>query len=144
MDIKDFIRSGFPNLKDFNVIDGNFNPRYNCISYEFGDTTTPWWPIKSHKNEYWPTNISQGLYINSFNDLFKLYNYVSCKNDDSFDINHTKIALFSKNGIPTHACKQKDSISWTSKLGDFQVIEHNLYEIQGETYGYILEIFKKI
>lgn len=55
-----------------------------------------------------------------------------------------KIAFFEKDGKLTHVCRQLDSGQWASKLGKIEDIVHSLRSIEGETYGNLHAIFKKI
>jgi hypothetical protein len=56
-----------------------------------------------------------------------------------------KIAIFAKtNGEPTHVARQLPNGKWTSKLGDWEDIEHELAGIEGEKmYGSMRQILKK-
>ena len=141
---EDIIRKGFPNLKNFNIIE-NPTSVYNCIAYAFGDKTKCWWPIISKNNEWWPTTISKELNIKSFTQLLNLYGYKSCGKDINFKQEYEKIALFIIPGInlPSHMAKQKSQDIWESKLGDKELIEHDLNELSRGSYGLIYEIFEK-
>lgn len=139
MAIEDNIRKGFPNLKKFNIIETEYNPVYNCIAYAMSDKTRYWWPIGG----YWLKEANFGITLRSFYILFELHNYISCQNNYTYEEGYEKVALFFKNNIPTHACRQKDNNWWISKLGPHQLIEHNLFELQGQEYGIVCEIFKR-
>ena len=68
-------------------------------------------------------------------------------NGESYDFNcisHTKVALYTKNGIPTHACIQHNYIYWESKIGSAGIIRHDLFEIEGDSYGQLTQIYKKL
>ena len=54
-----------------------------------------------------------------------------------------KIALYVKDGIPTHAARQLPTGKWTSKLGRDIDIEHDFPEVlNGADYG-VASIFMK-
>jgi hypothetical protein len=69
--------------------------------------------------------------------------YVSC-NDGTLEPGVEKIALYAKLGqfgtmIPTHAAYQLDNGNWTSKLGDFEDIEHiGVDKLEGPQYGNVV------
>lgn len=59
---------------------------------------------------------------------------------DALENGVEKVAIFGKerNGviIPTHAALQLESGAWTSKLGDFEDIEHSILDaVNGPVYG---------
>ena len=45
--------------------------------------------------------------------------------------------------LPSHMAKQKSQDIWESKLGDKELIEHDLNELSRGSYGLIYEIFEK-
>ena len=59
--------------------------------------------------------------------------------EDGFE----KIALYTLNGIPTHACRLLDSGMWTSKLGLNIDLSHEVDELEGPEYGQIAKIYRK-
>jgi hypothetical protein len=59
--------------------------------------------------------------------------------DDSLESQYEKVALFAKDGRVTHAARQLPSGRWTSKLGSDVDIEHELYAIEGEVYGTVVQ-----
>jgi hypothetical protein len=46
-------------------------------------------------------------------------------------------------GEPTHAARQLPNGKWTSKLGRWQDIEHELDGLVGEMYGTVKQILKR-
>ncbi len=63
--------------------------------------------------------------------------------DGSFEVGFEKVAIFAKNGVPTHAARQIDEHCWTSKLGGNVDIEHELKSIEGATYGNVVRYLKR-
>jgi hypothetical protein len=47
-------------------------------------------------------------------------------------------------GEPTHAAQQLSNGKWTSKLGRWQDIEHELDGLVGEMYGTVKQILKRV
>jgi hypothetical protein len=47
-------------------------------------------------------------------------------------------------GQPTHAAKQMESGKWSSKLGDWEDVEHATLEaLEGDFYGKVAQILKR-
>lgn len=110
---------------------------YNCIAWACGDNTRWWWPDES---VYWPTGIRCDETVEAFDELFVSGNAVEVVSDTLED-GWVKIALFAKDGIPTHAARQLPNGKWTSKLGKANDIVHNLREIEGDRYGIVIKIY---
>jgi hypothetical protein len=108
--------------------------RYNCIAWANDDIERPWWP--GYIDYYWPPGISDTEQITSFVEAFELVGYSLCA-DGSFEQGYEKVAIYAlPNGTPTHAARQLKNGKWTSKLGDFEDIQHNLYQnVDGPIYG---------
>jgi hypothetical protein len=64
--------------------------------------------------------------------------------DFSYDPKYTKVALYTKDGIPTHASIQIDDTWWESKIGSLGIIRRDLFEIEDNTYGRVSRIYKKL
>lgn len=113
----------FPNYlnEPFNVTSPK-TPNYNCIAWAFGDDSKWYWP-KSFN--YWPANIRSEVDQQSFIELFELIGYSVCE-EGTLEIGIEKIAIFTLNGIPTHAARQLENGNWTSKLGMENDVEHTL------------------
>ena len=54
-----------------------------------------------------------------------------------------RVALFAKNGMPTHAARQLPNGRWTSKLGQREDIEHDLHAVGGDAYGVVVAVLKR-
>ncbi len=141
MDIKSEIESCFSNIrgKDFRIFKSN--DTFNCVTYSL-DIYHEWvWT----NEKAWPYNeIPRNSGINGFKKLYEMYNYIEC-NNPSYEEGYDKIAFYSKNGRPEHACKQFGNM-WRSKLGSSYIIEHELDWISGNgtwEYGRVEFIMKR-
>ncbi|MEQ9491270.1 MAG: hypothetical protein RIM72_19995 [Alphaproteobacteria bacterium] len=74
--------------------------------------------------------------LEAFIKAFETIGYKECNNGD-LEIDNEKIAIYSKNGKPTHAAKQVASGKWSSKLGNYFDIEHIETALDGPQYGKI-------
>jgi hypothetical protein len=75
-------------------------------------------------------------------DLFSSIDY-SCCEDASYEKGFQKIALYIKDGVPTHAARQLPTGKWTSKLGPDIDIEHDCPEVLNESVYGVASIFMK-
>ena len=61
----------------------------------------------------------------SFQAVFEGMGYSECESD-ALEAGYEKIALYvDAEGVPTHAARQLQNGAWTSKLGDWEDIEHD-------------------
>lgn len=139
--IKQEIEKWFPKMrgKDYKVIIDNRD--YNCVSYTLEIYTGWMWS----STEMWPVDsIPRNLGVGGFLKLYNMYGYIECENE-AYENGYEKIVFFSKNGAPSHACKQYYH-KWRSKLGSSVIIEHDLEWIIGYNayeYGDVSFIVKK-
>ena len=93
-------------------------------------------------DNYWP--VKNELSIESFELLytykgFKKLNYL----DISYDPNFIKVAIYTKDNIPTHAAIQINDLWWESKIGRLGIIRHDIFEIENVVYGEVTQIYRK-
>lgn len=136
-------RPAFPGLNDDNhKKTSEWDPRYNCIGWAAG-TKLWWWPKRvGGVNRYWPPGVPQDMTVEAYVKAFEFKGYTECK-DGSFETGFEKVALFAKDGEPTHAARQIDQYCWASKLGSNVDIEHELKAIEGKIYGNVVCYLKR-
>lgn len=107
--------------------------RYNCIAWAAGDATRRWWP--GEPDYYWPPDAPQGETLESFQAVFAALGYRECAGDE-LEPGYEKVAIFAKDGWPTHAARQLPNGHWSSKLGRWEDIEHHtLQALVSSLYG---------
>jgi len=80
----------------------------------------------------------------AFTDAFRSLGFEVCQNP-VLELGCTKIAIFvNRLGIPTHAARQLTDGAWTSKLGPYKDISHELHALEGDEYGRVSLIMKKV
>jgi hypothetical protein len=114
---------------------------YNCIAWALEDTSRFYW-TGPKEFFYWPIGLPREESIESFVLLFSRQGYEICSNALK-EKGFLKIALFEKEGIPTHAARQLSNGLWTSKLGILEDVRHTLSAISGGLYGSVALIMKK-
>ena len=115
--------------------------RYNCIAWAAGDTTRRWWPAVP--DYYWPLEAPPGETLESFPALFAALGYQECPTAD-LEPGYEKVALFAKDGWPTHAARQLPNGHWSSKRGRWEDIEHQtLQALAGPLYGGVARLLRR-
>jgi hypothetical protein len=74
---------------------------------------------------------------------FTTLGYVPCSGEGP-EPGFEKVALFARDGVPTHAARQLLNGRWTSKLGLREDIEHDLHAVSGELYGSVVLFLKRV
>lgn len=118
---------------------------YNCVAWALGDTSQRWDPIKG-SGDHWPQNMPCLCDIPTFMSLFQSQGgYVKC-DDWKHEEGIEKIVLFEElqHGLFSHVTRELRDGKWTSKLGDWEDIEHNSPEaLTGKEYGKISAVMKR-
>ena len=103
---------------------------YNCIAWAAGDDKRFWWPLGG----YWPPAAPRETSLEAFLKVFSNLGYEKCATGD-LEEGYRKVAIYAKDGIPTHAARQLDDGKWTSKLGKEVDVEHDALMLPVPNYG---------
>jgi hypothetical protein len=103
--------------------------RYNCIAWAAGDDTRKWWPT-SAGGYYWPPQAPRSTSLAAFQRTFETLGFEVCE-DEAVEPGFDKVAFYEREGEVTHAARQLDDGSWTSKLGDWVDISHATPDLVG-------------
>ncbi|MGH9690447.1 MAG: DUF7689 domain-containing protein [Candidatus Acidiferrales bacterium] len=123
----------FPQLTDADhAITSSATRLYNCLAWAAGEKHRRWDP----NAYYWPPGIPREVTVEAFIAAYGTLGYQIC-NSGGLEAGVEKIAIYAAfDGSPTHAALQLENGNWTSKLGDFEDIEHyNLECLDGFLYG---------
>jgi|SRR6185437_537775 len=119
---------------------------YNCIAWAAGEDHRRWDPAPGY---YWPPGIERDDRIETLIKVFESLSYTRCQELDiaakSLEPGVRKIAIYGDiaSDAWTHAARQLPNGKWTSKLGDFEDIEHDTLEgLQGGIYFLVTHIMK--
>ena len=118
--------------------------RYNCIAWAAGDDTDWWWPDPD-TDSYWPAAAPFEETLASFRAVFESLGYRECATAD-LEPGFEKVAIFTKDGLPKHAARQLPNGHWTSKLGEWQDIEHQHLNAVGSNasiYGNVALLLRR-
>src|SRR4051812_40036029 len=117
MDIEDY----FPRLRDSgHRVTSPATTDYNCIAWAAGRQDDWWWPDPMGTS-YWPAGAPRAETLAAFVLAFGLLGYVPC-DSDAVEPGTEKVALYARDGAPTHAARQLPDGRWTSKLGTMEDI----------------------
>lgn len=137
------IFKAFPRLRNSRfLITSPDTPFYNCIAWAAGDSSRWWWPTP--RGGYWPQGAPRTLTLDSFVAAFASIGYERCE-DGSAEAGFEKVAIYTDaHGVPTHAARQSESgLSWLSKLGAMEDIQHSLFGLEGSAYGTVAAYLRR-
>ncbi len=121
-----------PNLSEFKVTSER-SEEYNCFAWALGDDSRWIDPTADYAQRM--ASMSNDSPIDSVVELFRAAGYELC-DDGMLEAEHEKIAIYVKDGEPTHAARQLGDGQWTSKLGKYEDIEHDsLDALNGDGFG---------
>lgn len=117
-------------------------PEYNCIAWAAEENDRKWWPDRMQQH-YWPKEVPRESTLEAFIKAFETLGYEGCDNGNA-ESGFQKIAIYT-NAInrPTHAARQLPAGNWTSKLGDWIDISHDLEDLNGTQYGKPVHFMKR-
>lgn len=99
------------------------------------------WP-SNNPDVYWPVEKIPNK--KSFDQFYEYHGFEKIKQlDISYEPGYVKVALYMKNDSPKHASIQVSDYLWESKIGSLGIIRHDIFEIEGDYYGYVEQIYKK-
>lgn len=141
--IKEWIEQNHPNLVAAGYqITSPDTTDYNCIAWAAGNTEEWWWPDDKGQ-DYWPPNIVREESLIAFIMAYQTLGYEVC-DSALLETGFEKIAIYVLDGKPKHAARQLSNGKWTSKLGQYEDIEHNALEgLEGSTYGHVACVMKR-
>ena len=138
------IETVFPSLTPSNYrITSPESPDYNCIAWAAGTDERWWWPDNQY-TAYWPEEVPREETLAAFIQAYSVEGYVPCGTSD-YESGFEKIAIYAdERGKPTHAARQTQAGRWTSKLGNWEDIEHDRPDnLAGRNYGVVTVIMKR-
>lgn len=95
---------------------------------------------------FWPDGVPREETIEAFVAAYKTKDYLPCDDmNTDLEPGFEKIVIYvDANNEPTHAARQLQSGAWTSKLGDWEDIEHKTLACVGDgVYGTVAKVLKR-
>lgn len=120
---------------------------YNCIAWAAGPEHIDecWNPFCIGQGYYWPDDLERNSELATFVKLYERHGgYIVC-DSEQFEPGFEKIALYVDDQKEvTHAARQLEDGTWTSKLGDWEDINHStLAGLSGKIYGKPAKFLKR-
>ena len=116
---------------------------YNCIAWALFDTKQWWWYTPQY-GCYWPPGVDRSNNLQSIARIFELHGYRTCESSEH-EHGFEKVALYEhpEYGIE-HVSRQLEDGQWTSKMGEWEDIQHTSLEaLEGSEYGFVGTILKR-
>lgn len=126
----------FPNLRrgEYQVTspDADYN---NCIAWAVHDDSR-WWEPSGRIEHYWPSGVPMDYTAAALLAAYQSLGFEGCDNRN-VEEGYEKVAIYAtSDGAYAHAARQLTDGRWTSKLGNWQDIEHDTLEaLEGTFYG---------
>ena len=144
-----WLESRCPNLSsDEYQITSPEATNYNCFAWAAEEDDFWWTPTGDPEDSVWPDGVPRELTLEAFIQAYGTIGYFPCDNSE-VEPGFQKIAIYAKEdsvndaGQPTHAARQLPNGRWTSKIGYFEDIEHELNALRGYYYGEVVQILKR-
>lgn len=118
---------------------------YNCVAWAAESDEEWWWP-DALEQEYWPEGVPREETLSAFITAFETIGYEVCE-DASLVSGFQKIAIYADvQNVPRHVARQLEDGSWTSKIGQYEDIQHKTLDaLTGEApaYGIVAKVLQK-
>ena len=96
---------------------------YNCVAWAVGDDQR-WWEPSDDPKHYWPPGVPLEYTYQSYLQALATQGFAPCA-DAELEAGFEKIAVYANaRGELTHMARQLADGRWTSKMGDWEDIEH--------------------
>jgi hypothetical protein len=109
---------------------------YNCAAWVDGQNDAWWWPHPDWEEYYWPEGARRDNTLEAFIEGYGKLNFEVC-DTPNLEQGYEKIAVYATGSeSPKHVALQLPDGRWTSKLGNWEDVEHaTLRDLAGGTYG---------
>jgi len=138
------LESVLPAIKDFYyAATSEETDAYNCIAWALNDTRQCWWPTPKYAC-YWPPGVARDNSQATVIRIFELHGYQVCETPDT-ELGFEKIAIYEHPAFGVeHVARQLESGRWTSKIGEWEDIEHeNPSMLECEDYGRVVRFMRR-
>jgi hypothetical protein len=127
--------------------------QYNCIAHAAYDCRLNWWPVGggfAENDRFWTKGAPPRRTISAFKKAFQIEGFEVCESGE-LEPGYDKVVLYVSDkptpedplNAPTHMARQLPCGRWTSKLGPYIDIVHDIPErLVGKKYGRI-ELYLK-
>lgn len=136
------IRAEFKALNDSFQVTSWPTDNYNCIAWAAEDIGNWWWPDPDGES-FWPIGIPREETVDAFIAAFSTLGYEPCETGD-LEPGYEKVAIYAVGNRTKHMARQLPSGAWTSKLGEWWDVGHELAEeIEAPHYGIRKQVLRR-
>ncbi len=141
---KEEIEAAFPTLRSGSYrVTSLETPRYNCVAWAAGDDSRWWQPLPDEPWCYWLDGVPRDFTSESYVRLFEAQGFEVSETADP-ENGLEKIAIYTVDGEFSHVTRQLEAGQWSSKLGEWEDIEHGtLSDLEGVYYGFVSYILSR-
>lgn len=133
-DLRSELESDFPGLRNQSfLVLAEPSSQYNCYGAVVGDRGR-WWQPDTMGYAYWPKGAPRNYSLNGYKECLQYLGYAECTHEAK-EVGVRKIAIFVKNNQHTHVALQTSEGLWISKVWQMNEIIHNLFDLEGESFG---------
>ncbi len=142
------INADFPNASPLGyLITSEWDDFYNCIAHALCDNNHWWWP-----GSHWSSEVECEETLSAFIKMFKtVAGYEEwAQENGNLEAGYEKIAIYADaDGKPTHAARQLNDGSWTSKIGQNVDISHPSVQVLEDSackkslYGNVVKYLRR-
>jgi len=100
------------------------------------------WDPDPFDQYYWPPSVPREPTVSAYQQALESIGFSECE-DGSLESGLVKVAVFGIGAELTHAARQLDDGTWTSKLGSLEDITHELQALEGADYGHVVLFMKR-
>ena len=113
---------------------------YNCVAWALGEMHRLY---DSYGYDF-PQDLKEKHTVENYAEFFRRHGFEICS-DGSLEKGMEKLALYAdKNGEFMHVARQKTTGNWTSKMGDYEDVDHlTLRALQGTDYGEVVIFMRR-
>lgn len=122
-------------------------PYYNCLAWVLGDKERWISPVLFDEDlglYPWPEGVPRENTVEAWTLALKAFGFALC-DDDSLEPERDKVALYwNEETAEIHFARQLPSGLWTSKVGRWEDITHELDGLSGGKYGKVVGFMSRL
>lgn len=133
MEVSERLQAAFPHLATSKYrVTSKRSGGYNCVAWAINRSDK--WLDPSEFFE-WPDGLPRDETVQAYEAFFRNEGFSSCPLPDC-EVGFEKVAIYvDGSGLPQHVARQRLNGRWTSKLGKWEDIEHELWGLEASSYG---------
>jgi hypothetical protein len=117
-------------------------PLYNCVAWALGRNGC-WWDHSGLPGTCWPDDVPREDELENYVAVFLREGYEPCESRE-WEAGYEKVAIYARRGEFQHVAKSTDSGKWTSKIGEWEDVDHNtLAALEDFSFGQVYQVLRR-